>query len=90
MTTIEVAAKVRTSVAFYLNLNRPTTDEEIAAFNSRKLKDRPLSDFQADNIATSIRKKMRKENEDFSLAGTEVQNAATVKDLIELVQGRMP
>jgi hypothetical protein len=85
----EIAAKVRASVAFFLELNIPETPAQIATFDAKSLKARPVRDEQADNIATSIRKKMRKEKKTFLLSIVEVQNQRLVSDLITLVQGRM-
>lgn len=89
MTKDEIAAKVRTSVAFFLRLNEPSTPSEIEKFDALLLKDRPLRDEQAANIADSIRKKMRRAKPTFMLASTEVKAAAKVADLITTVQGRM-
>ena len=89
MTADEIARKVRASVAFFLELREPDTEDRIRAFDAKPLKKRPLRDEQADNIATSIRKKMRRESESFLLSGAEVQSQNLVSDLIALVQGRM-
>jgi len=89
MTPDEIATKVRASVAFFLELNRPETPAETAKFDAKPLKARPLRDEQSDSIAASIRKKMRKEKKTFLLGSVEVQNQKLVADLITLVQGRM-
>jgi len=89
MTPDEIAAKVRASVAFFLKLDPPETPPQIVTFDAKPLKARPVRDEQADNIATSIRRKMRKENPAFLLSGVEVQSSKLVSDLIATVQARM-
>jgi hypothetical protein len=89
MMSEDTAGKVRASVAFFLELAPPATPAQIEKFDAKPLKARPVRDEQADNIATSIRKKMRKENQGFLLSSVEVQNSKLVSDLIATVQGRM-
>jgi hypothetical protein len=89
LTQEEIAIKVRASVAFFLKIDKPSTPDEVSTFDAKKLKGRPLRDEEADNIATSIRRKMRQHKEKFQLSAVEVQNAETFVDLIVLVQRRM-
>lgn len=89
MTAEEIAAKVRASIAFFLDVEPPRIPVQNERFDAKPLKARPVRDEQADNIATSIRKKMRQENPSFLLSGIEVQNSKLVADLIVTVQGRM-